>query len=779
MQNFSAMFKIRCLILGGLVTIFSGLRAQDNFDKVLEQSILSVNSLLDSSYVFLLKNSEYQHFVSDVPAPLYFSNDAMPEKRVALNQKFYAYKEKFLKSDLGLRVSGSYNNNFEPAFSEEDGVSYKQRTYVGLEWNVFQTGIWKNRASIRSMENKQELEMVEMREENLKKDYFFARQFIEASFVNAQNPFLRQRLAVLEGLFDLYQELYYLQKLDWEKLLHVKGEIKKVKIALLRNEQVLANSGFDPMELPEANIWPVFSIDRQSILDSIPLASFDSLKYELRAEDLKNRYEVLPEFSIRPYLRYNYYDYTMASDRSYGSAGVNFSVPIKKNSYKRQMEKIEMDILQEEYTNVHDELFSDIIKVSRDFEEKVQDYVILAYEKDLLAEKIKRELRKREKNLIGFNGVKALSYFDEYLGSETRLLNKKQDIYLRLLDICFLTKGEDPDNFLKQLEYDLSFRNFPGNRGVYIWSELFNLMSNNHMLSFLSDREINKVLVSLGRKMDRAKLIQFFHLANQQNFETVGLVGSNAILDYSNEEIEAFFNPYKSYAFKELHLDVEPHALDDWHNDERAYLLKLENVYLRTAVWCKANNKKLSVSVPYHYPNEFLKRVIDVVDQVYVMCYGTTKSETIARRITIITSDCPMDKVTIALRPTDFESLRQLDYTIMKLQKTLKLDEYCFNDLSGLNQFAPTHLADEVTEGSKYDYPFRVETGQFKDRADAVQFNETLTKNNLKGEVAWKRDGSYCVVLGYFNKFDEAEKYINKLRSKHKDLPGTWMYLVN
>lgn len=773
------MFRDSVLVLMLFLMAIVPLKAQDDFDKILEESISSVNELLDSSYVFLLKNAEYQNINDHIPAPLYFSSDVMPENNVRLNEDYFVLQEKYLKSDLGLRLLGSYNNNFDPAYSEEDGLAYKQRTFIGLEWNVFQSGMWKNRSAIRSISNEQELKLVELREENLKKDYFFARQFIEASFINAQNPYLNQRLAVLEGLFDLYQELYYLQKLDWERLLHVKGEIKKVKIALFRNNQLLENSGFGVMELPEANIWPVFSLDRQSILDSIPLERFDSLKYQLKADNLKNRYEKLPEFSVRPYLRYNYYDYSNSPSKSFGSAGVNVSVPIKRKNQKKQMEQIEMNLLQEDFKSEHDEIFSDIMEASRSFEEKVQDYVILAYEKDLVAEKIKRELRKREKNLVGFNGVKSLTYFDEYLGSESKLLNKKKDIYLRLLDICFLTKGEDPEYFLKPLEYDLSFRNFPGERGVYIWSKLFNLMSNDHLLSFLEDREVNQVLVSLGRKMDRSKLIQFFHTANQKRFKTVGLVGSNAILDYSNEEIEAYLNPFKSYAFRELHLDVEPHMLDNWKTDERAYLMRLENVYIRAAVWCKANNKKLSVSIPFHYPNEFMLRIVNLVDQVYVMSYGTTKSETIARRTKIISEFCPTEKITISLRPTDFASLRELDHTIMKLQKSMHIERYCFNDLRGLNQFAPIHLEEEAVQVSKYNFPFRVETGTFPTRAQAISFNDRLREQKLKGDVSWKRDGTYCVILGYFNNFDKAEKYISQLRIKHKDLPGTWLYLVN
>lgn len=778
-QMLTAMGKssnIYGLILFFLIA-FGRLNAQDQFETVLENSINRVNQLLDSSNVFLLKNTD--NFSYDkIPGFLYLSGNILSESNSELSNQYFDLKTKYLKSDLGIRVTGNYNNNFKGGFAEDDEDFYNQRVYLGLEWNALQTGVLGNKKKIKSLEHEKQLNTIELKESNLKREYFFTRQYITASFVTAQNPYLKQRLDVLWGLYDIYQELFYLKRVDWERLLKVKGEIKKVELLLKRNEQMLENSGFQENELLRVDGLPIFSVNTDAIFNGSSLENFDSLKYAIKINDIENNYEdYFDNISVRPYVRYNFYDFLSTSARSYPSAGVSLNIPVNKSNGKKSLVKVEQEMLNEMFVREKDQFTSDVLDLNRSYEERIQDFVFLVYQRDLLKEKISRELRKREINLLGFNGVKALSFFDEFLDFEADILDKKKDIYLRLLDLCLVTKGENPDNYLLELGYDLSFKNFPGNRGVYMWSELFNVMNNDHIISFMEDREINWVLVSLGKASNEDKLHEFFKELRYHKIRPIGLIGNNDLVNHTEEHIISYLNAFSRYDIEGIHFDVEPHVFDDYHDNKEEYLEKLLWLYGVASEWCRINDYTFSVSVPFHYPVAFINDAFKVCDRIYIMNYGAKDEQQLINRVKVFINDENSDKLVVAMRPSDYPSLKALDYSLLHLTKESGIKNFAFSDLRGLNRMT-TDLASEAGDSPEYS-PYRIETGAFKSVAEAQGLADQLKKSGYEGQITWKRNGTYCVVLGYFNNFDTALRVMNRYQMKWTDLPKPWIYMVH
>ncbi|MFB6319528.1 SPOR domain-containing protein [Saccharicrinis sp. FJH54] len=768
--------KALYLLLPLLFLLNLAVSAQDQFESVLEQSITRVNELLDSSNIFLLTNPG-KPANNEIPGFLFLSPEEMPENSSVLAEQYYALKQKYLKSDLGIRFTGNYNNNLKGGFAEDEDIYYNQRTYLGLEWNVMQTGSIGNRKKLASLEAEKQIDLIELKEENIKKDYFFTRQYITASFVNAQNPYLQQRHEVLLGLFDIYQELFYLKRVDWERLLKIKGEIKKVELLLRRNEQIIENTGFETNELLNVEGLTVFGINTDKVLGGIPMAKYDSLKYALKINDLKNTYDdYVDHVSIRPYVRYNFYDFLSTNARSYPSAGVTLNLPVSKSTGKKDLLQVEKQRLTEEYHQEKDQVYTDVLNLTHLYEEKVQDFVYLVYQRDLLRERISRELKKREINLLGFNGIKALGYFDEYLDYEAGILDKKKDIYLRLLDVSFAAKGEDPVNYLDKLGYDLSYKNFPGNRAVYLWSGLFNVMQNDHLITFMKDREIDQVMISLSRLNDEDKLNDFIQKAETNNINPAGLIGNNALVNQSAEEIIAYLAPFESYKLNAIHLDVEPHAFNDFDKNQSDYLTKLLNVYRTAAEWCHSRGMELSVSLPFHYPETVIDQAFEICDQVYIMNYNAKDEHQLIERLNGFIKDKYRKKLVVSIRPSDFTSLKDLDYTLLHIIKNTGIERYCFNDLRGLNRFTTDFTEDSWDE--PHYQPYRVESGAFRNKADATALSKQLKKLNFNGQVTWKRNGTYCVVLGYFNNFDAALGTLNNFKKRWPDFPEPWIYMV-
>lgn len=752
---------------------------QQQFENILESSVLRVNELLDSSNVFLLKNYEPTPVISNVPGILDFSSELLSQNISELNDNYYRLKEKFFKSNTGINLIGNYNNNLKGGFAEDEDLYYTQRTYVGVEWNITNSGAIGNKKKIKALENQHKLSEIEIKENNLKRDYLFTRQFLTASFVYAQMPYLKQRHEVLLGLYSIYQELFYLKRVEWERLLKLKGEIKKVELLISRNQQILRNSGFEPSELYRVDALPVFGVNTDVFFTEKRFCSFDSMKFVVERDNLSNAYnDYINKVSVRPYVRYNFYDFFSSTARSYPSLGVSCNIPINKKAHVNDLVKIESEILTEEYSKEMDELHSEILNFCRLYDEKIQEFVYDTYQRDLLKERIRRELRKREIDIGGFNGVQALSFFDEFLDYEARITDRKKEIYLRLIDICYATKGEDPNKFLVPLVYDLSYKNFPGNRGAYLWSELFNVTHNDHLFSFMEDREISTILLSVGRSVNRDKLNDFLSQASVRKIETLGLIGNNDMIFHGKERIENYLNAFKEYSFSGFHLDIEPHVFKDWHSVRDEYLEKLWNTYRICHDWCKNNGYSLSVSVPYHYPVDFIEKIAPICDKIYVMNYEARDEKQLVDRMRRFSPELINDKIVVSVRPSDFLSIKELDYSLLHLSKGLDINSFCFSDLRGLNR--ATSTIEDEQPGSDPEYmPYRLESGEFNSPNEAEKYAKNVRTLGYKGNVSWKRNGTYSVVLGYFNNFDSALAAHNSFLNRNSSLPAPWIYMVH
>lgn len=752
---------------------------QQQFENILESSVLRVNALLDSSNVFLLKNYEPSSLVSTVPGILNFSSDLLSQKITALNDDYFRLKEKFYKSNTGINLIGNYNNNLKGGFAEDEELYYTQRTYVGVEWNLTKSGSIGNKNKIKALENQHKLSEIEIKENNLKRDYLFTRQFLSVSFVYAQMPYLKQRLEVLLGLNSIYQELFYLKRIEWERLLKLKSEIKKVELLISRNEQILKNSGFEPAELYRVDVLPVYGVNTEVFFKDKPFCNFDSMKYVVERDNISNAYnDYIEKVSVRPYVRYNFYDFLSNTARSYPSVGVSCNIPINKKAHVNDLVKIEAEILTEEYARQMDELHSEVLNYCRLYDDKIQEFVYDTYQRDLLKEKIRRELRKREIDIGGFNGVQALSFFDEFLDYEARITDRKKEIYLRLIDICYATKGEDPNKFLVPLVYDLSYKNFPGNRGAYLWSELFNVTHNDHLFSFMEDREITTILLSVGRTVNKDKLNDFLYRASGRKITTLGLVGNNDMIFHGKERIENYLDAFKEYGFSGFHLDIEPHVFKDWNSVRDEYLDKLWNTYRICHEWCEKNGFTLSVSVPYHYPVDFIAKIAPVCDKIYIMNYEARDEKQLVDRMRRFPADLISSKIVVSVRPADFSSIKELDYSLLHLAKGLDIKNFCFSDLRGLNR--ATSTIDDEQPGSDPEYmPYRLESGEFFNPADAEKYAKSVRSLGYKGHVSWKRNGTYSVVLGYFNNFDLALSAHNSFVTRYSGLPVSWIYMVH
>jgi acid phosphatase class B len=126
-----------------------------------------------------------------------------------------------------------------------------------------------------------------------------------------------------------------------------------------------------------------------------------------------------------------------------------------------------------------------------------------------------------------------------------------------------------------------------------------------------------------------------------------------------------------------LHLDVEPHTLDDWKGKKSIYLDQYIELLDRTNAYCDNRNINLSVSVPLHYPKEYLDMIYERCDKIYFMAYENIDTDYIIRKV----QDFNKDKTIISLRTEDFNNLLELEMKIIDLHSKFQPLEYTIHDL--------------------------------------------------------------------------------------------------
>jgi hypothetical protein len=150
------------------------------------------------------------------------------------------------------------------------------------------------------------------------------------------------------------------------------------------------------------------------------------------------------------------------------------------------------------------------------------------------------------------------------------------------------------------------------------------------------------------------------------------LLGSNPIPYYDSITQAIDFNKVTA-----LHLDVEPHTFDDWNENKTNYLNQYIDLLDQTIVFCTNKNISLSVSIPLHFPKEYIEKIYERCNLVYFMAYENVKTDYIVRKV----KDFDPTKTVIALRTEDFKNLLEIETKIIDIQSQYLPNKFAIHDL--------------------------------------------------------------------------------------------------
>ncbi len=604
-------------------------------------------------------------------------------------QALISAKQQLLKRDVGLKLNSNYlNNQNTNAFSFDDNVFMRSRSQTEIEWNLLKGGLVENRSNAKALSY---TEMIENQtvDPSLERNVYVKRFNLIIQLFNKQKlEILQKRRYLLEKLLANEEVLFKKKQLKKEDLLNAKKRLAEIEALI----QV-----YDPYNMyspwkNDANEFsksiPVFDINYPRIFQKMEFPVSDSIRYffEKEAEYKSKWYNQL---NLATFTRYNYYDYfqqtTNNQSKRYFSVGATLSVPLTFNSgKKKEVRQLEIEKKLNDFTKNQQVYQEELLNEMYEFKYKVHQYVSFVFKREKAADLVNLEDVKRKVHYTYFSPLVALIQQDDVLAIDMELLELKQNLYLKLISI----QSKLPQTKLEELIIPLQMKEIKASNepastfSIYVWSSIFEKQSVSTLVEEVEKNKFNNVILAYQKEekyLDQKE--DFIAKVIENNCTVELLIGLNNLL-FEKELKGWFFKTFAKYPMEKIaavHLDVEPHTLNEWKTNKEELLKKYVEFLSEVRAICDAQGVKLMVSIPTIYPKKVVDQIYAIVDGVYFMCYENVSITHLQKKLLPYT-DFAL-KTHVALRTEDFKNTEALTNFITTLKGTMPYKNFVIHDL--------------------------------------------------------------------------------------------------
>jgi len=613
-------------------------------------------------------------------------NNDLPTNQSDLKYAIDKAQAEVYRKDYGLDFVTTYVENFDPGVGDDEDFVYNRRVQTGLDWHVLKNGYIQNKNRSKIKNNEAIITSLTLKNDVKKEERVFKWHAIIYAFNKQKIKILEQRLKLAEQRVEVAKKLHYLKKITQEELLKNITDYTEIKsmfnIYQSYNEQLVTQIDtsrltFDKLPLIDINYTYTFQKLEHTVNDSVKNLLLENI-------DLENK--TLNDISLRAFLRYNYYDMAIQnpSYRSFFSLGLSLGIPINFNR-KAKKDLIEArKLFASNGTNADDNptYKRDVLTDFYEFRYKLKQFNNYYYKRLLFDELLRKEQARYDFDPLGFNPVTALRLLDDVMSIDIELIDLKQQMYLKVLNIY----TELPNTNISEtvVTSDLEGKlNLPQavDKEVYVWSSSLNKYQPNFIKNYLNLNAIKTTCLSVPLIDSlKTKASNLITLLNADSVSTHIMVGKNKLINGGIDEHLKGLLPVIKVGAKGIHLDIEPHTFDDWKTNKEKYIEQYIDLLNKTKQFCDANNIELSVSIPLHYPQETINKIYTLVDKVYFMAYENVKTDYIVRKV----EGYNMDKTVIALRTNDFNNRLELEEKIIEIEKQIHPSAFIIHDLDSI-----------------------------------------------------------------------------------------------
>ncbi len=596
-----------------------------------------------------------------------------PDER---QRQVMAARADFEADDIGLAVEASVQDSSGRAV--DDGYS----AWAGISWDLLNEGLRENRGRARQLALRQAIATLEAQRRRQAELYECRDDALLQYFINLRRQDLEQRQQILRHFRTLLRQAYFTGEALLDDLLRVEAALFKVNTSL-QSTAMLADR--PPDGLPAAgNPPPLLALDLDQLQRAASRRARDALIAKFEDELVDIEYDPLNDVTLRLYARTgleadNSDDYATADRVTFG---IRLRAPITFRDYD-QLRRREKRARAESMAMERQRRILELVRRANAYQEKLKDAYKLLHTRQIIVERLRRSLLLLDESpgrpdLRIYRDL--LQQLDEYHDNTVEFLAVEESLYRRLL-LLFTDIGDAPaPRFFTSAGPEAPYsRARLGKRSAYLWGATVNTFSPDDIAWYCITKGIDRLFVSMGKKTNRARFAELVSRCRSQRIEVVPVASATAWLDPDNRQaIQRFFTALPEGA-TQVHLDIEPQVRPDFSERRAAYHLQ----YVAMLAWIAAHKPaglRIDIAVPVWWTEEEISAVLPHIDSLTVMAYGTTDPDRCLQRLRPFAGIDPR-RITIALRPGDFQDEAGLERFIDRLVDQSSYRRFAFHDL--------------------------------------------------------------------------------------------------
>ena len=603
----------------------------------------------------------------------------------------YSLRASIMRADKGVSIVSNNQYNFNIQYDQDD-LWFRARYINGVEWDILSGGLVENRRKAQILENELQMKLLENKNSNSGKISYENRNQIIYYFNKKKVEVLKMRKDISNKKMDVLTELAE------------SGEIRTTMLLEAHSSTIEINGQF--------NLYASFNDGLKTLLDTnrittkrllppfdvnvVVLRALSGMQYnpnkmmELQSKSDKLRFNWMNDVSLNSGVRYNYYDRTgNGFNRGFMSMNLTARIPLRVF----QTDYLALTHLQEEEVKLDmrqgDELkWLELSNLVYELRYKQKQFSNLLEKQRLHADLLRNFHGLKKIDDPSFQPIEGLNALDEFWAMEIEKIDLLQQMYLKLGEIQEKIPNEAISQYIVPWNGNMSIiesvsdSNYVAdNRSMYLWSKAWMDKSATEIITNVRVWNIQKLLVSAGGS--EAYFPQFKQLvtmAERNELKCQLLIGNNRWLSANiTPKLDSVWNKISDLPIEGIHLDIEVHTFDGFHDSPDAFFLLYMNRIREASAFCKIHNLRLEVSIPLTYPSEILQELEMLCDEIVVMAYETKGPKQIQSRIAdelIIGKD----KISVALRAKDYVSKASMEADYRELKELIKVKNTVLHD---------------------------------------------------------------------------------------------------
>lgn len=576
--------------------------------------------------------------------------------------------------DFGLGLEAGVRGDFadDPADEGFPGA------YVGLSWEVLQSGLFENRKLTDLYRIRSEAAMLESQVEELREANRCRALAGSLAFAPLARTLLDQKAEAVGLLTDAYREAYLSGFGDLESVLAAEQEAARTE-SEIASLDALRRLELDSLATVRA-FPPAVDLDIQALLARHGATGPQYDLVQLREQEIRLQRRVDSRTRLRLYMRYGVRPRDNGPDANGFVGGVVFRMPLFQGNNAGVEAEIEAARRRTGFDT--DGRREAMLSAHARFRDRLSTSIRRHYAYLESYERVRRSVARWRVEPEGADLAEAL---DRLVALHNAALDRSlalRDLYGAASEVFVAAQQPFDVSLLRPMDLpDTGYRARSGGRSLYVWSSAFNQYANEYLIELARAKGFSRLAVSAGRAAQADKLARFRDAADDAGIRVELTLSTNAWLTPEGRDAVGERISGLDTEGVDVHLDVEPQMLDSFRENPDSLLEAWLDVVARAREALDPSSA-LTVSVPVWWPTEIYARAAESADLLYLMAYEEPDATVVARRVQPIADTVPADRLVLALRAQDFETEWDMDLVFAHVAASTGIRAGAVHDLS-------------------------------------------------------------------------------------------------